>query len=87
MADQWEYMSVKVKWDIAKDQWRVITQSGESLRGSDFGAALNPEGEQGWEVVNFAPYSGWSRSQVEAVERVQSFSTVIYLTLFKRRKQ
>lgn len=52
--EKWEYMSVLLEWDDKAEQWKAASPAGTSLRGKNWGSALNVEGEQGWEVVNFA---------------------------------
>lgn len=73
--DKWEFMSVTVEWDSSAEQCKVTTPSGEYLRGKNIGEALNPEGEQGWELVSLF-LNQWSPSNIP----------MYYRAVFKRRK-
>ena len=50
--EKWEYFSSNVVWEAEVEQWSVSTRSGVTARGKNLGAALNFEGEQGWELVS-----------------------------------
>ena len=74
--EKWEYFSANVVWEAEVEQWSVSTPSGVTARGKNLGAALNIEGEQGWELVSLV-----------AVRSPNGEASEWYRAVFKRRKQ
>jgi hypothetical protein len=94
MAEQWEYMSATLQWDDEGKQWRVVSPSGTSLRGDNFGAALNVEGEQGWECISIVPFGyQWQHwrtlgsGDITSTQAIDNWRVDGYRAVFKRRKQ
>lgn len=88
-VEKWEYMGALLSWD-SNATWTVTTSSGESWQSMNSGEALNPLGEQGWELVSVLPSShGWQHKSVEWVgqnEYVDQWAVQAYRAYFKRRK-
>jgi hypothetical protein len=74
--EKWEYLSANGVWEAEVEQWSVNTSTGVTARGKNLGAALNIEGEHGWELVSLV-----------AVKSPHGEAPDWYRAVFKRHKQ
>jgi hypothetical protein len=74
--EKWEYLSANGVWEAEVEQWSVNTPTGVTARGKNLGAALNIEGEHGWELVSLV-----------AVKSPPGEAPDWYRAVFKRHKQ
>jgi len=77
--NKWEYLTVNLGFDDKASQWAVTGPWGTVLSGQNFGQALNPLGDEGWEVVSLVV----DKANMGGLY----WNTTVYRVLLKRPKQ
>lgn len=83
---QWEHLTVVIKWDTEREQWRSDWSGGRPHRTLD--GILDQAGAQGWELVSVVPYIAVSFDHpVHADLNLRYWAPTQYQAIFKRRKR